>query len=89
MSFGEDIFSFLTVWELGWVIDRKPCCAYLPANAGSRIIRAAIQKTAQIKKFLVSTMLVSIVASVVSHTQIKKARKQPSWTLFNINNLVG
>jgi len=32
--------------------------SYLPASAGSRTIKAAIQKAAQIKKFLVSTMLV-------------------------------
>jgi hypothetical protein len=50
-------FSFLTGWSLAG------CRAYLPANAGSRTINAAIQKAAQIKKFLVSIMLVFMCVS--------------------------
>ena len=48
------------------MIDEKPCCAYLPANAGSRTIKAAIQKAAQIKKFLVSIMLVFMCSPFIS-----------------------
>jgi len=51
-------FSFLTWLELGWISIRSQAAPYLPANAGSRTIKAAIQKAAQIKKFLVSIMLV-------------------------------
>lgn len=70
------------------MIDEKPCCAYLPANAGSRTIKAAIQKAAQIKKFLVSIMLVFMCSPLfVRDLQMEGHATNHANIAFNINRL--
>ncbi|HZS26106.1 MAG TPA: hypothetical protein VFB76_02675 [Candidatus Angelobacter sp.] len=84
-KFGGNIFSLLAG---AWLDVRSHAAPYLPANAGSRTIKAAIQKAAQIKKLLVSIMLVFMCSPISFPLRMDREHMgSQGCMLFNINGL--